>query len=252
MNNIVQPLLRDFNPPYVGKGLVILWVIFNHDYRCIVDIKNGILEMTYSYSPGEADTTHGDGLIAFGLERDIDKNDNLVRHNWVLKTMLNDHYIDLKQYGYEAPAGIPYHDNKLMTDPSYWYRKTWFFPTTPLYPGQLEGTLYQKNMPTFKQINSRPGRNVLGCAYTHDYGISRLLGEGKLELRGIHHGCDVPGGDAHGGTSGSCWGGFGIVINFDIARYNKEKELGILYYNIPNYKIVNNVSYTPIKRSKVC
>lgn len=221
MNNIVHPLLRDFNPPYIGKGLVILWVIFNHDFKCIVDVKNGILEMTYSYSPG-GDTRHGDGLIAFGLERDIDKNDNLRKHNWVLKTMLNDFNIDLKQYGYEAPAGIPYHDNKRMMDPSYWYRKTLFFPSTELYPDRLEGTSYQKNMPTFKEINNRPGRNVLGHGFTHDYGIARLLGEGKLELRGMHYGCD-----SHL-TGGSCWGGFGIVINFNIARYNREKELGIL------------------------
>lgn len=239
MNNIIYPLLRDFNPPYIGKGLVVLWVIFNHEFRCIVDVKNGILEMTYSYSPS-GDTRNEDGLIAFGLERDIDKNDNLVRHNWVLKTMMNDYYIDLKQYGYEAPNGIPYHDDKRMMDPSYWYRKTLFFPTTPLDPGVIEGTVYQRNMPTFKQMNAEAGRNVLGIGFPYDYGITKLLGEGKLELNGIHHGCDY-----------TCWGGFGIIINFDIARYNKEKELGILYYNIPNYKIINNINYMPLYKEAI-
>lgn len=233
MNNIVQPLLRDFNPPYIGKGLVILWFIMNHDFHGLIDIKNGILEIYHSSIPT------GDGLIAFGLERDIDKNDNLVRHNWVLKTVSEGVRVDLKQYGYEAPDGIPYHDSKRMTDPSYWYRKTIFFQTTHLVSGIIEGTVYQRNMLTFKQMNNQPGRNILGCN-NYDLGIRSLLGEGKLELVAAHHGCDY-----------TCWGGFGTIINFDIARYNKEKKLGILYYNIPNYKIVNNVNHTPLYKEVI-
>lgn len=210
MNNIVHPLLRDFNPPYIGKGLLVLWFVVDHDLVCVIDIKNGTLEMSGSKCPW------GDGLIAFGLERDIDKNNNLRKHNWVLKTVNDGIKINLKQYGYEPPDGIPYHDNRRMTDPSYWYRKTIFFQTTQIYTDIIEGTVYQRNMPTFKSMNNRNGRNILGCS-NYDMGIRGLLGGGRVSLVAAHHGCDY-----------TCFGGFGIVINFDIARYNREKDLGIL------------------------
>lgn len=234
MKNICYPMLRDFNPPYLGRGLVVLWFILDHDLDCRIDIKNGLLDIYYSSIPW------GDGLIAFGIERDIDKDDNL-KHTWVLRNFSSGVHINLKQYGYEAPDGIPFDNPKIMTDPSYWFRKSAFFRTTRIFPGVIDGTVYKNNMPTFKYLyNNVRGRNVLGC-YNYDIGIRSLEPEGKLRLVGAHHGCDY-----------TCWGGFGIVINFDIARYKREKELGIVYYTIPNIVPANNKDYKPSVKEAIC
>lgn len=208
MLNVVQPLLKDFNPPYIGRGLIVLWFILDHDLSCQIDVKNGLLDIWYSSIPW------GDGLIGFTLERDIDKNDN-AKITYVLKNFSGGGvHIDLKQYGYEAPEGIPYDRRDIMTNPSYWYRKSAFFQTTQLYPDTIENTIYQKNMPTFKYLyNNVPGRNVLGCT-NYDIGIRECKENGVLTLVGAHHGCDF-----------TCWGGFGMVINFDIDRWRREQGL---------------------------
>lgn len=210
MNNIVTPILRDFNPPYIGRGLIVLWFILDHDLDCTIDIRKGILTVHWSSIP------HADGLIAFCTERDIDKNDN-AKLTYVLKNFgINGITIDLKLYGYEAPD-LPYDKDEVMTDPSYWYRKSSYFKTTQLYPDTIDGTVYGQNMPSFKYLyNYIPGRNILG-ADNYDIGIRSIHPNGVLKLVGVHHGCDY-----------TCWGGFGMVINFDIARYRRELKLGIV------------------------
>lgn len=241
MNNICMPLLNIFPLRYTGTCLIGVSYIHHHAQRTAINPFTGefIYYNTSSYC------SFSRMLLGVVSEDAIDGNKKATwSYLQYLGSYVDDIEFDMKRNNWKPITAIKLEDPD-STNPKYWsigytqykhVRETNGFDPNSQYSVDL----WTQEVFSVKIPDIRPAleSQVPLDKFAHYQSFSK---DGFITIRN------------EGYSSGKYMALVVVVLNFNIDLYKKDHpDLDIIYYIISNPKSINNILYTPVKRSIVC